>query len=152
GLLGYTLMRGEGSLPPQARQAQSIAGTEGAFAQDWLQRAQAGQLSPAQLAQVDIFRQNALNQLRQQYASAGRPNYQQDSSYLYGVQQIEQQAVAMQQQFIDSMIKNGLSAAGGATTALNQVAQMQIQEDRNFQQAIGDAVKAFGYVMGAGSG
>lgn len=146
--LGATLLRGEQGLPPQAKAAANIAGAEGAMATSFLQLGQQGQITPAQAAQIAIYKQNAINQLRQQFTNAGR-NPSSDTSYIQGVQQIEQQAVAMQQQYIDSLIKNGLAAAGGATAALNQVAQMQIQEDRNFQAAIGDAMKAVGMVYGS---
>jgi hypothetical protein len=146
--LAFTALRGEQALPPQTRGIMDLAGAEGSMAKTFLQAGEAGQITPAQAAQIAIYKQNAINQLRQQFANAGRTP-DSDSAYLQGVQQIEQQAVAMQQQFIDSLIKNGMAAAGGATAALTSVANMQIQEDKNFQTAIGDAMKAVGTVYGS---
>jgi hypothetical protein len=151
GYLAYTGLRGRNEIPPQANQAQQIAQQEGQVGASQLAAAESGQLTPPMQANIDIYVQNATNQLRQQYASAGR-DWQRDTGYLQGVQQIQQQADAMRQKYIEMEFNTGLKASGQATAAMMQVAQLQFQEDKQFQDAIGNAMRMLGMAAIGGGG
>ena len=108
------------------------------------------QITAPQTAEIETWKQQQKNQLYQMYAKNGLdPN--KSSDYLQGVQQIEQQAIGMQQQFIDQLIKTGLGETGQATSALQSAAQMQLQEDKDFQQSLQSAIQSFGLVAGLSS-
>jgi len=145
--LGATLIRGEPGLPQSEQQVQGAAGNMLATGQQNLTMAANQQITAPQAQQIDTWRQQQLNQLYQLYARAGR-DPKTDTDYLQGVQQIENQAVAMKQQFIDQLIQTGLGETGQATSALQGAAQMQIQQDRDFQQAVSSAVGSFGLTAG----
>jgi formate dehydrogenase maturation protein FdhE len=145
GALGYTLARGQPSLPPTAQAAVGGATAEQQFGASQLAAAQANQITPAQAAQIAQYKQNAQNQLYQLYAREGRDPTN-DTDYLQGLQQIDQNAVAMQQQFIDAMIANGLNATNSADSTLISAANMQVASDTAFQNSIASAVQSFGLV------
>jgi hypothetical protein len=143
--LGYTLVKGQPSLPPAAQRALDNVGPTQNFADTELSNAASNTISPAQQAQIDQYVQNAKNQLYQFYASQGRdPN--QDTDFLQGMAQIEQNAIAMQQQFINTMITTGLQAQGQVSSELNSAAQMQMANDQQFQASITSALQSFGLV------
>ena len=143
GALGYSLFRGRSEMPPQANQAMGIAQLEGQVGASQLSAAASGQLTPPMQANIDIYTQNAINQLRQQFAGMGR-DWQHDTGYLQGVQQIMQQADAMREKYIEMEFTQGLRASGQATGAMMQVAQLQFQEDQQFQTALMNAFRMLG--------
>lgn len=145
GALGYTLAKGQPSLPPAAEQALAGVGPAENLANTDLANAASGTITPAQAAQIAQYQQNATNQLYQFYASQGRdPN--QDTDFLQGKAQIEANAIAQQQQFIDSMVTQGLNAQGVVNGELNSAAQMQVASDQAYQQSIAAALQSFGLV------
>ena len=114
-----------------------------------------GTISAPQQAQIDNFVQNATNQLRQQYLSAGRDPTN-DTDYVQGVQQIQLQALAMEQQFLNSNLAAGLSEQGAANTAtatagslVTNAAQIALQQDANYQAALANAMKGVGTFLGS---
>lgn len=145
GALGYTLAKGQPSLPPAAEQALAGVGPAQNLANTDLANAASGTITPAQAAQIAQYKQNATNQLYQFYASQGR-NPNQDTDFLQGKAQIDANAVAQEQQFIDSMITQGLNAQGVVNGELNSAAQMQVASDQAYQQSIAAALQSFGLV------
>jgi hypothetical protein len=145
GLLGYEVAKGQPSLPQAEKNALSnIGGAENLASTD-LTNAANNTITPAQAQQIATYEQNATNQLYQFYASQGRdPN--QDTDFLQGVAQINANAIAMQQQFIDSMVTQGLSAEGAVNSTLQSAAQLQVQNDQEFQGSISAALQSFGLV------
>lgn len=150
GLLAGTLIQGPPKLPSQIGQLSSTDAQLQDLANTSISNYNSGTLSPAQLAQIQTYKQNATNQARQQVASQGR-DPQHDTAYLQMVQQIEQQAVAMQQQFLDSTLKAGLSASGQVSNDLLAAAKMQMASDQQFASSISAATTAIGLVAGAQS-
>lgn len=173
GFLGYNLLKGPAALPSDAQQAVENAQTQLAplqgqanqnvplfnqtAAQD-LNLANNFQISPAQAASIDQYKQDQYNQLLQQIANNGNANPQSSSQWVQGKQQIDQQALAMQVQMVNQLISTafqsasaanaGVSTATNVTSALDstlmQAAQLQVQQDAAFQSAIGSALQSFG--------
>jgi hypothetical protein len=148
--LGLTLARGQPSLPPAMQQALNNLGPAQTLANQQLSEGATGQLTPGQFAQIAQYKQNAKNQLYQLFARMGRdPNS--DTDYLQGLQQIDQNAITMQQQFIDSAITNGLKAQGVVDSTLQSAANLQVQQDQAFQASLTSAVQSFGLVAALSS-
>lgn len=145
--LGMTLAKGEPHLPPQAEQLSKLGSSLGATGQQNLTMAANQQITAPQMAEIDTWKQQQRNALYQLYARSGRdPNN--DSDYLQGLQQIEQQAIGMRQQFIDQLVRTGLGETGQATGALQNSANLQIQQDKEFQESLSRAIQAFGLTAG----
>jgi hypothetical protein len=111
------------------------------------------QISPAQAAQIDIFKKDSYNQLYQQIANEGNADPTATSQWVQGKAQIDEQALAQQQAMIDNLVKTAFSAAGAANAAtsatdatLMQAAQIQVQQDTAFQQSISSALQSFGMI------
>lgn len=149
--LGLTLARGQPSLPPAEQQAVQNATAEQQFGTQQLAMAQANQITPAQAQQIATWKQQQINALYQMYARMGRGDPYSDSDFLQGVQNINAQAITMQQQFIDAMITNGLNATGQANQTLTQAANLQVANDNAFQQALASSVSSFGLVAALSS-
>jgi hypothetical protein len=62
------------------------------------------------------------------------------------LQQIDANALAIQQNFIDAMIKNGLAAQGAVDSTLQAAASLQVQQDQAFQSSLSSALQSFGLV------
>jgi hypothetical protein len=163
-MIAGTALRGPGGTPPQTQAAEGIAaGTAGQGAalfnqgEQNLATAQANQINPAQQAQIDQYVQQQTNQLYQQYAARGiNPNT--DSGFQQALQQIHQQAIAMQAQFIQQLITTGLAETGQGTAAetsasstLVAAGSQQIQLDTNFTNSLTSAMTAFGLIAALGS-
>jgi hypothetical protein len=146
-LLGSTLIKGEPALPPQAQQLSGLGSSLGATGQQNLTAAANQQITAPQMSEISTWKQQQLNQLYQLYASHGQDPHQ-SSDYLQGVEQINAQAISMQQQFIDQLVQTGLGETGQATSALTTAANMQIQQDTAFNQSIASAIQAFGLTAG----
>jgi len=124
------------------------------------------QISPAQAASIDQWKQGQMNQLYQQIANQGNTNPTSSSEFLQGKNQIDQQALAMQVQMVNQLISTAFQAStaanAGVSTATNvtssidnllmQTAQLQVQQDTSFNQAVGSAMQAFGLVAGLNAG
>jgi hypothetical protein len=181
-LLGYNLLKGPAPIPPQANQAignaqanlQQLQGEatknlplyQQTAATD-LNLANSFQISPAQAASIDVWKQNQYNALRQQIANQnpGSPNVETSSEWVQGKNQIDQQALAQQTQMVNQLISTAFQAATAANAAVStsanvsaqfdsllmQAAQLQVQQDTNFQNAVGSALQAFGLIAGLGA-
>ena len=177
GLLGYNLLKGPAPIPPQANEAvanakANLAPLQGAATQNVplynqtaatdLNLAQNFQISPAQAASIATWKQDQLNALYQQIANQGNANPTQTSEYIQGKNQIDQQALAQQVQMVNQLVSTAMASASAANAAVStsanvsaafdstlmQAAQLQIQQDTNFQNAVGSALQAFGLVAG----
>src|SRR5215469_249544 len=142
GFLGYNLMKGPAPLPPAMQQALNNSVPAQNLAKTFLQNAANNTLTPAQMAQIQVFRQNAVNQLYQSIANRGE-NPQTSTDYALGLQQIDLQVAALQQTFINAMVTNGLAALGNVDSTLQSAANMQVANDNAFNQAVGSSLQAF---------
>jgi len=152
--LAYTMLKGEASMPPQAAQlASTNAGLQN-FSNQYLGMVQNNQLTPAQNANITQQRQALENQWRQILFNQGSQNPQQDSRWPQIEAQIDQQMQASTQAMMQTNLQAALSGAGQASTNLTNLANMQIQQDTAFSNAISNAAKAAGTVgaLAAGSG
>jgi hypothetical protein len=180
GFLGYNLAKGPPPIAPQANlavanaenqlaplQGKATANTDlfNQTAATDLNLANNFQISPAQAASISIYQQDSMNQLYQQIAKQGNTDPTKTSEFIQGKQQIDQQALAMQVQMVNQLISTAFQASGAATSGLSagtnvtnaldqtlmQAAQLQVQQDSNFQNAVGSALQSFG-LMAALSG
>lgn len=178
--LGYNLLKGPPGIPPQAQEAvQQAQATDpnlinqatqnvplyNQTAANDLNLANNFQISPAQAASLNIFKQDAYNQLLQQIANEGITNPMSSSQWVQGKNQIDQQVLAQQVQMINQLISTafqasqaanaGVSTAGNINAQFNstlmQAAQLQVQQDQAFQQAVGSALTSFGLLAGLSS-
>jgi len=151
GSLAYEAIKGPTQLPAASQALQpggaATAPLLGIETQNAAQ-AQSGQLTPSQQANITQYVQTAQNQLLQQLASQGVTDPTHDSRYLQGMQQIQQQVLAMQQQYIQQAISNAVSSGGAASGNIAQVANQQIAEDTSYQDALAQAFGALGGVAG----
>jgi hypothetical protein len=148
------LIKGQPSVPPAIAGLQpggNVSGPLVTAENSQLTAANAGTLTTPQAAQVSQFRQNAQSQLFQQIANSGVADPTKDSRYVAGLQQIEQQAQAMTQNFIQQEFTTGFAAAGQAAGALNTAAQAQVASDNSFQSALNASLQSFGLIEGLGS-
>lgn len=151
--LAYEAISGPSALPASSKALeQSGAATQPLLDTETknLNAYNSGQLTPSQLAQITQFTNGAQNQLIQQLASQGVTNPKGDSRYLAGLQQIQEQAQAMQQQFLTATLQAGLSAAGQASNNLSSVANSEINNDNAFQKSLSDAIASLGLIAAGG--
>lgn len=151
GNIAYQAISGPGKLPSQATGLEAAGAVTApliATEKQSLAEGNSGQLTPSQQATIAQYRQNAQNQLIQQLANSGVTDYKNDSRYIQGMQQIEQQAIAQQQQYIQQAIQNGFSAAGAAAGNLSQVANEQLQQDKDFNESLTGALSSLGQLAG----
>jgi hypothetical protein len=181
GMLAYDLLKGPAPIPsaataatqnaisqlgPLQGKAQQNVDLYNQTAATDLNLANNFQISPAQAASIDQWKQDQMNQLYQQIANQGNTNPTSSSEFLQGKNQIDQQALAMQTQMVNQLISTafqastaanaGVSTATNVTSAIDsllmQTAQLQVQNDASFNQAVGSAMQAFGLVAGLNAG
>jgi len=146
-MLGTTMARGPAPLPSAQQQQLNITGPGSPVfqvSQQYLAEAATGQLQPGETAQIEQYRQNANNQLYQQLANEGITDPRSDTRFIQGQQTIEQNAQIMYQGFINAAVTNGINALGPTTTALTNAAQLQMEQDQAYRQALASATQAFG--------
>jgi len=107
---------------------------------------QGGNLNPAQQAVLSNMRQNLTNQWRQTLFNMGVQNPGRDTRWPQIMAQIDTQVAAASQQMIQQNISNALQG----DAQLIQLANLQMQEDRNFQNTLTNATKALGTAAGLG--
>ena len=147
GMLGTTMARGPAPLPSAQQQQLNITGPGSPVyqvAQQYLQEAATGNLQPGETATIEQYKQNANNQLYQQLANEGVTDPRSDTRFIQGQATIEQNAQIMRQSFITAAVTNGINALGPTTTALTNAAQLQMEQDQAYRQALASATQAFG--------
>lgn len=146
-----TLIKGQPSVPAgigNLQQGGAVTAPLIAAENSQLGAANSGQLTQPQAAQIAQFTQQAQSQLFQQLANSGVADPTKDSRYVSGLQQIQQQAQAMTQNFIQQEFTTGFAAAGQAANTLTTAANAEVQQDNNFQSALNSALQSFGLVEG----
>jgi len=144
--LAATLFKGESPLPPQAGQLSALSQPLSNFATAELSAAQNNQVMPGQQAQLNSDRQTALNQWRQALYNQGVQNPESDSRWSQIVSMVDQQIAQEQQGMITANIQSALAAAGGASANLTNLANMQVQQDTAFTNALAEASRSLGTV------
>ena len=130
GFLAYNLIKGPAPIPPQAQEALNLGqaqqqqlsqqanqnvGLYNQVAANDLSLASNFQISPAQAAAIDQWKNDQYNQLRQQIANQ-QPggNYANTTEWIQGKNQIDQQALAQQTQMVNQLISTAFESASAA--------------------------------------
>ena len=146
--LGLALARGEPKLPPQAQQAQGLAGQVGAFGSQQLAAGQAGTLNPGQQALINNMRNDLTNKWRQTLFNQGVQDPSKDSRWPQIEAQIDAQVTQQTQTMIQQTIQNGLQATGQASGVLTNIANTQMASDNQFTTNLVNATKSLGTAVG----
>jgi hypothetical protein len=144
--LALTLARGEAQLPPQAGQLAANNQNLSNFANQELASVSANQLTTGQAAQIAQQTQTLQNQWRQALFNQGVQDPSKDSRWPQIQAQIAQTETAASQAMIQTNLNAALGASGLASQNLIALANMQIQQDTAFSNAIAEATKALGIV------
>jgi hypothetical protein len=120
-------------------------------AQQNISLAQSNTLTPSQQANINEYIQNSTNQLYQQLASEGVTNPNQDSRYLAGLQNIQQQAQTMIQSYVNQTFSEAMSEAGQAANDLSTAANAQTSADNAYTQSLSQSIAAIGGMYGLSS-
>lgn len=102
-------------------------------------------LTPGQQSQLDQWRQDRMNEVNNYFA---RSNQSGSTMHIQATQFIQGQYEQLKQKMIDSSLTNGLSALGAASKEVTTAANFQLQQDANFQAALGNATRSIGYLAG----
>ena len=129
----------ERAIQEASRQMKGVTGPALAAGKAQLGAGQSGQLTPAQQAMIDQFRNQSMARIKQYLVNAGIP----ESSALPGYQQaIDQQALAMAENFQQQNFKQGLDALGLAGNALTARAGNALSVEKEISGASESAAKA----------
>lgn len=168
GNLPAPYLQAEGQVPWLQGTGQQIVGqgqglvTSG---QQALAMAQAGQLTPEQQAQVNVYGTGLTNQTRQMYANMGI-NPDTDTSFISSTADIDTKVNAMAQAQIQSTIQLGLGEVSGGSSLISQgngmenaanqillqAGQAQLQLDQQYSSSLSSAFGAIGTLFGAVAG
>lgn len=155
GELAYEAIKGPGALPSNAQALeQGGAATAPLLATETgsLNAYNSGQLTGPQQANITQYIQQQQNQLIAQLAAQGVTNFAGDSRYISGMANIQQQALAQTQNYLNASLSAGLSAGGAASSNLSQVAQEQLSQNQEFQNSLTGALTSLGSIVGGSSG
>lgn len=141
--LAYQALSGPPKLPSAE---QALLKQDQTLAQNQLNEYNTGVLQPGQQAQLDTSKQNAINQLYQQFASMGVTNPQSDTRFQQGLAQIEAQIQSQKQGFLDS----SLTAANGAGGQIENIAKDQMAQDKSYSDEVSAASEALFSLLGSG--
>jgi hypothetical protein len=116
-----------------AGQTVTALGTNTAnTANQLLDRYNAGQLTAGDAGTVSQWQEQALAQVRQQYASMGLSN---SSMEMQAEQQVRQNAGMYQSQLLQNELQSALSAAGTASSTLNGIVTANVQSNKDLTSA-----------------
>lgn len=146
--LAITLARGQQEMPQQGLQSQGLATAEGAAGQQLLSQAMQGQVTPGQQAALTLDRQRMINQARQQLYSQGIQNPEASSAWGGIMANIDNQMAVELQQFLTANINEAFKGTGQAEQNLTNLATQQIALDNAYTNAIANAGRGLGSVVG----
>lgn len=152
GMMGLSLAgvgSQQGKTPPAVGKLEANSNVSSDLARQYLAAAQSGQLTGPQQASLDQYKQQAKNQIRQYFSSIGQFD---STSRIQAEAQIDQTAVAMQQQLVQQTLANGLSLMNASNTPLAQVAQYQMGQDQALVNAMGSFAQGIGSLFGQQAG
>lgn len=109
------------------------------FGQSQIKAAQAGQVPQAVEAQIQQWKQGAMQQVRDLFARMGIPTGTSETS---AEQLVEQQAVAMRANWLQSEAQQGVGALSAATGAAGQMSQTAEHQQNSLDALIGSANQA----------
>ncbi len=151
GMLGIVANAYNQMNAPVAEQAQleKIGGSAAAAGVSMVDRASKGTLTAPQQAALDTYKTQQREQWDQYFAKAGISDSSTKQA-TYG--KIDQDALAMSQNFITQTMTSGLAALGLAGTTYGSIANAMVQRDTALQEAIGNSMNAWATMMGRSGG
>ena len=150
--LGVGSMMMAGGQADEMNPAMQQLSTSGQNAQnignEYIAAAQAGRLTGPQQASMDQYVQRAKNQIRQYFAGI---NQFDSTARIQAEQLIDQEALAMQNNLIQTTLDQGLKALQVGQGPIQQVAQYQAGQDQALIQAMGNFAGGLGNLFGRGA-
>lgn len=143
-----TQLLGRPKIPEMGALSGRAAAMEKAGQED-IASARAGNLTPAQQAGIDKFKSDQMSSVKQYMANSGQG--MDSTSFLQLKANVDQQALAMSQGFLDQLMSQGLNELGLADSAESQLINLRLQREQETQSAINNFVFTMG-LMGAFGG
>lgn len=144
--LGASLMFGQKQIPEQgnlqAQQSQYQAGAS------LTQNAIAGKLTPANQAAIERWRAQQMASAKQYLINSGQGV--DSTSYLQLQANIDQQALAISQGFLDQMFSQGMQLMGVGDAATQQLVQLRLQQQAQTSQALSTFMNTYALMMAWG--
>jgi hypothetical protein len=134
---------------PNQEQQQAGGQAANQLGVDYINAARAGNLMPWQQSGLDQNIQNAKNQINQYFASIGQFD---STARMQALAQIDQQAQVMKGQLLQQTLSSGLQAIGVAQGPFNTIANHQLMQDRQLQEAMGNFARSVGGMFGQQAG
>src|ERR1700677_2011711 len=149
GYLGYTVAKGAAPVPQQAQQVQANSAPLTALANTDFSLVTNNQLTSPQAASIAQQQAQWTSQWRQVLMNQGVTNPEQDSRWPQIQALIDQQMTAATQSMIQTTLQTALGASNQANSNLLAVANLQVQQDTNYTNAVANATKALGSTVAA---
>lgn len=133
---------------PGQKQLGPVANLSTGTATSLITNAEQGNLLPGQKAQLDQWQQQAEAQARQAVSTmmGGAPVSEANNSTLRGeLANIRLQRMAMEGQFNQENLAQGLNALGLADTAESQLAELKLKQNAQIAQALAQALGVIGF-------
>lgn len=144
--LGASLLFSNRAIPEESylRNQQSM-GTQG---RDLVAKAQSGQLTPGQQAQIQRWTQSQMGAARQYLINSGQGT---DSTAMLQLQaNVEQQALAISQGFLDQSFNQGMQMMQIGDQATQQLVIARLHQQEQTGNAISNFMNVYGMMMGWG--
>lgn len=150
GLAGLAASAGsKQSQMPNQSQIQAGGQAANAVGTEFLDAARTGSLLPWQQAGLDQNAQNAKNQINNYFASIGQFD---STARMQALQQVDQQTQVLRGQLLQQTLSSGLQAIGAAQGPLQSVANFQLAQDKQLQDALGGFARSVGSLFGSQAG
>jgi hypothetical protein len=131
---------------PQTSALQGLQNTDTNLANTLTTAGTSGNLLPGQEATLDNQLQQNITQIRSQYASMGLSG---SSSEQQAIAQAQQASAAQRTSLMTQLIQTGLTASGQADSVTQQLAQSQLNQDQQLQNALLALAGAGGQAAGS---
>lgn len=135
-------------MPPAMNQLTASGQNAQALGNEYIEAARAGRLTAPQQASMDQYVQRAKNQIRQYFAGI---NQFDSTARIQAEQLIDQEALAMQNNLIQTTLDQGLKALQVGQGPIQQAAQYQAGQDQALIQAMGNFAGGLGNLFGRGA-
>jgi hypothetical protein len=142
-----TQLLGRPKIPEMGALSGRAAAMEKAGQED-IASARAGNLTPAQQAGIDKFKSDQMSAVKQYMANSGQG--MDSTSFLQLKANVDQQALAMSQGFLDQLMSQGLNELGLADSAEAQLINIRLQREQETSAAFGNFMMTFGLLNGWG--
>lgn len=142
-----TQLLGRPKIPEMGALSSRAASMEKAGQED-IASARAGTLTPAQQAGIDKFKSDQMSSVKQYMANSGQG--MDSTSFLQLKANVDQQALAMSQGFLDQLMSQGLNELGLADSAESQLINIRMQREQETQSAFNNFLFSYGLMSGWG--